>query len=186
MNLVASASGGAIKIASNDYGTSGGFTVAYTPGSGDGTAQLGISATSYAGLNVAGTMGGVAATGMGRTLTGATGSDTEGMQLIYTGNTARSAGTVAFAVGMGGMLYNVAANIARDVDGQAATLAKSATTQATAMDNRISAALDRLTRRKDQLTAQFIAMESAMTKAQNLSTALTSTINGLFSYNKTN
>jgi flagellar hook-associated protein 2 len=184
MNLVASASGGAVKITSNDYGTTGGFTVGYTPGTGDGTAQLGISATSYAGLNVAGTIGGVAATGFGRTLTGATGSASEGMQLTYTGNTARAAGTVAYSVGMGGMLYNVAANIARDVDGQAATLSTNATTQASALDDRILAAQERLARRKDQLTAQFIAMESAMSKAQSLSTALSSAINGLFTYNK--
>jgi len=184
MNLVASESAGAVTITSNDYGTTGGFTVAYTPGTGNGTAQLGLAATSYTGLNVAGTIGGAAATGIGRLLTGAAGTDVEGLQLSYTGSTARAAGSVAFSIGMGGMLYKVANDIALDLSGQAATLSTNATAQADALTDRINAGQDRLARRRAQLTTQFIAMESAMSRAQSLSASLTSSINGLFDYNK--
>ena len=184
MNLVASSSGGAVKIASNDYGTAGGFTVAYTAGSADGTAQLGISAAPYIGLDVAGSIGGTAATGKGRLLTGPIGSDVEGMRLTYTGSTARAAGDIAYSVGVGGMLYNVAVGISRDLDGQAVVLATSSATQADAMSSRILDAQDRLARRQASLIAQFTAMESAMSRAQSVSASLTSAINGLFNYNK--
>ncbi|MBI1809672.1 MAG: flagellar filament capping protein FliD, partial [Gemmatimonadetes bacterium] len=67
-----------IQITSLDYGTTGGFKVAYTPGAGgDGTAALGIAATSYAGLDVAGTINGVAGTGKGQYRTGAVGDASE-------------------------------------------------------------------------------------------------------------
>lgn len=179
MNLVATKTGGAVKILASDYGTTGGFTVAYTPGTGNGTSQLGISATSYAGLDVAGTINGVAATGKGQQLTSATGVDTEGMRLRYTGTTARAAGTVAYSVGVGGMLYNVASDIARDLNGQAVTLATSASTQSSNVSSRVSDAQDRLARRRTQLIAQFVAMESAMSRASAVGTSLSSSINSL-------
>jgi len=185
LNLLASISGGAVKITASDFGSTAGFTVAYTPGTADGTAQVGIAATSYAGLDVAGTIGGVAGTGVGQYLTGAKGSAAEGMQLRYTGTTARAAGSVAFSVGVGGMLYSIAADMARDLNGQAATLSTSASNQAALLDTRILSAQDRISMRKATLTAQFIAMESAMSKAQSVGASLTSQINSLFSYNKT-
>jgi flagellar hook-associated protein 2 len=184
MSLVATETGGAVKITASEYGTTGGFSVAYTPGSADGTAALGIAATSFAGLDVAGTIGGVAATGSGRTLTGAIGSAVEGMQLTYLGSTARTAGSVAFSIGVGGMLHIAAAAIALDGEGQAATLATNATTSAGALDFRITTAQDRVAKRRAQLIAQFVAMESAMSKAQSLATSLGSQINSLFNYNK--
>jgi flagellar hook-associated protein 2 len=184
MNLSATTSGGAVKITSSDYGTTGGFTIAYTPGTGDGTAQLGLAASSHVGLNVAGTINGLAATGVGRQLTGAVGSTVEGLQVSYTGSTARAAGTVAYSLGMGGMLYNVATEIARDLDGSAFKLATLASTQADALSGRIASAQDRLAQRRAQLIKQFTAMEGAITRATSLSTSLTSMVSGLFNYNK--
>lgn len=185
MNLLASNSGGAVHITASDYGSAAGFTVSYTAGSADGTAQLGIAAASFAGLDVTGTIGGAAATGKGRLLIGDSGTAAEGMQLLYSGTTARTAGSVAFSVGVGGMLYSVSSKIARDLDGQAATLSTNASNQADALSTRITAAQDRLALRKATLIAQFIAMESAMSKAQSVGTSLTSQINSLFNYNKT-
>jgi len=184
MNLLATNAGGAVRISASDYGSTSGFTVGYTAGTADGTAQLGIAAASVAGLDVAGTIGGVAATGKGRLLIGGSGSAADGMQLLYSGTTARAAGSVAYSIGVGGILYSVASKIARDLDGQAATMSTNASNQADALSARITAAQDRLAMRKATLTAQFIAMESAMSKAQSVGTSLTSQINGLFNYNK--
>lgn len=179
MGLVASVSGGAVTIVANDYGTTGGFTVGYTAGSADGTAQLGISATSYAGLNVAGTLGGYAATGRGRELTGDTGTDVAGLKILYTGTTARAAGTLAYTVGVGGMLYNAAAGIARDLDGLAVKLSNLASDSASAMSSRIADAQDRVASRRAQLIRQFTAMESAMTAAQSIASSLSQQIQSL-------
>lgn len=186
MDLVASESGGGVKITSNNYGTTGGFSVAYTPGSADGTAQLGIAATSYTGLNVAGTIGGLAATGLGRELLGNSGTAVAGLRLVYSGTTARAAGTVAYTVGVGGVMYNVSTGIARDLDGLAYKLSLAASSAASSMSSRISAAQDRLAARREALIKQFTAMESAMSRAQGISSALTAQFNALNNNNNSN
>ncbi|MEH6616215.1 MAG: flagellar filament capping protein FliD [Porticoccus sp.] len=65
------------------------------------TAELGFSiATGTNGLNVAGTIGGVAASGAGQTLSGALGSDAEGLALLIDGGTTGDRGTVDFSQGI--------------------------------------------------------------------------------------
>ena len=68
-------------------------------------AELGFSVTSGTdGLDVAGTIGGVAATGAGNLLTGAEGSDTEGLNLVIGGSTTGSRGNVSFTRGLASQL----------------------------------------------------------------------------------
>lgn len=192
MHLVASNAAGKVTITSSDYGSTGGFTVSYDQGpAGDGATWLGITAGSKVGFDVAGYIdvtghiGETAATGIGRTLTGATNTDASGLQLSYIGASNSLDLSLAYSVGVGGMLYNVASSIARELDGQAVILSKTSSAQADALSSRILDAQDRLARRRASLIVQFTAMESAMTRAQSLSASLTSSINGLFSYNKT-
>ncbi|MCX5760586.1 MAG: flagellar filament capping protein FliD, partial [Gemmatimonadetes bacterium] len=194
MHLVASNSGGKISIASSDYGSTGGISVSYAQGLlGEGETWMAIATGSDAltrfdvqgYIGVAGHAGEVLITGSGRTLTATTGTNAAGLQLSYTGSADAYSGTLAYSVGVGGMLYNVATSIARELDGQVAVLSKTAITQADAMTYRIQNAQDRLANRRAAMIAQFIAMESAMSKAQSVSTSLTSQINGLFNYNKT-
>jgi len=179
MQLTATLTGDSrVKITGTGYGTGAGFTVAYTPGSGgNGTAALGITAQSYAGLNVAGTINGVAATGLGQSLTGAAGDASAGIVLNYTGTTARAAGTIALSVGVGGALTSVATGISDALTGTATVSATNATQQATDLQDRIAGLQRRLAARRAALTAQFLAMESALTKAQAIGGALTAQIN---------
>lgn len=181
MQLTAAVTGDSrIKITGTGYGTSAGFTVAYTPGAGgDGTGALGIAAQSYTGLNVAGTINGVAATGLGQTLTAAVADVSAGIILKYTGTTARAAGTIALSVGVGGAVAAIAAGISDTLTGTATTAAADAKSQATGLGERISAIQLRLDKRRAALVSQFLAMESALTKAQALGGALNSQLNAL-------
>lgn len=171
--------GGELRLVSSEFGSNGGFTVAYTPGvGGDGTALLGIAAGSYSGLDVAGTINGVAGTGRGQNLTGATGDASAGLVVRYTGATARVAGTVTFGLGVGGVLARLANEIAAESSG-AAQQSQTATLQADAIDPRLDDIQKRLDARRDALVRQFVAMEGALAQSQALSTALTSQINSL-------
>ena len=86
--------------------------VSYTPGAGgSGVAALGIAAQKYSGLDVAGTINGVAATGKGQYLTGASTDDSAGLIVRYTGTTARSAGTLALSLGVGGLQNQIATGL---------------------------------------------------------------------------
>jgi flagellar hook-associated protein 2 len=173
-----------IQIVSAEFGTEGGFSVAYTPGAGgDGTAALGIAAGAYAGLDVAGTINGAVATGLGQILTGGAGDASDGIALRYTGAAARAAGVVTLALGVGGTLSRAANALAADNTGAALQVTASSE-QADALDRRLDDIQKRLDARRDALVRQFIAMESALAKSQALGNALLSQLNALNSQNQ--
>lgn len=85
---------GHMVIASNRYGSASNVSI-----SGTGVTPLMGTATSTAGLDVAGTIGGVAAGGSGQFLTGAPGSPAAGLKLQITGGATGSRGSVTFSQG---------------------------------------------------------------------------------------
>lgn len=178
VRLTAEESGGALRIVSAEYGSDGGFTVAYTPGSADGTSTLGIAAGSYSGLDVAGSINGVVASGRGQILTGGASDDAEGLAIRYTGATARAAGSVTLSLGIGGVLGRIAQELASEASG-AALQSTTATLKADAIDPRLDDIQKRLDARRDALIRQFVAMEGALAKSQALSSALTAQIDSL-------
>jgi flagellar hook-associated protein 2 len=169
-----------LKISASDYGTTGGFTAAYTAGAGgNGTGMLGITAQAYAGLDVAGTINGLAGSGKGQYLTGGSGDASESLIIRYTGTTARAAGTVAFSLGAGGVVERNAIALAASNTGSVAVQAATAKTQADNLQIRINDIQQRLDTRKATLTKQFIDMETAMSKAQAIGNQLTTQLNQL-------
>ena len=100
--------GDVITLTSTLYGSASGITVT----GGNGVSNLlGLTPTDTSGLNVAGTIGGVAATGSGQTLTGATGSDSAGLQLLITGGATGNRGTVNYSRGYATQLSDLADSI---------------------------------------------------------------------------
>ena len=88
-------SAGILTMTSQRYGS--GSSISVTGGNGQ-TNLLG-SATNVLGLDVAGTIGGKAATGSGQFLTGASGTSVEGLKLLITGTSTGARGTVNFSKG---------------------------------------------------------------------------------------
>jgi len=87
------------EITSERYGS--GSRVEITAVDTNSVAQLGLSiAMGPAGLDVAGTMGGVAATGAGQLLTGAVGSDAQGLKLLINGGATGVRGSVDYSRGI--------------------------------------------------------------------------------------
>lgn len=177
MHLTAAVDNSQLTLQSTDYGATGGFTVSYAPGSGDGTASLGIAAQAYVGLDVAGTINGATATGRGQLLTGGTGDNTEGLVLRYTGATAGAMGTVQVSLGVGGLVQQLAEAVVATGTGSVDQQLNSLTAQSDRLGARASRAEQMLAERRAALTRQFIAMEAAMAKAQSLGMALGSALN---------
>jgi len=72
------------------------------------TAQLGLSiATGTDGVDIVGTINGVAATGSGQTLTAAVGDDSEGIRLTVEGSATGSRGTVTYIEGVAEQLVDL-------------------------------------------------------------------------------
>jgi flagellar hook-associated protein 2 len=177
MSLTATDAGGQLQLGSADYGSGPGFTVAYAAGGGDGTAQLGLAAGTYHGLDIQGTIGGNAATGTGRTLVGAAGTVVDGLTISYTGTATGDLGSTTVTLGMGALMQ-------RSLDGwleaNVGTLdiKKSSLTQrAQALEDRALQIDARLERRRDNLLKQYAAMETAIAKLQNSSSSITAMLN---------
>ena len=171
---------GRVRLTASDPGSAAGFTIAYTPGAGgDGTAMLGLAAGASTGLNVAGTINGVAATGNGQLLTGAAGNAAEGLAIRYTGTAARAAGTVRFTLGVMGTLGQLTSRMASDTGSTTDAQVASLTARADSLDRRTTDIQARLDARREALTKQFIAMESAIARASAIGSSLASQITSL-------
>lgn len=179
LELVASNDGGALAITGKRYGSSESFTVAYTGGGSDSSAQLGVAAGSYSGTDVQGTIGGLAAVGLGQTLRGVDGTAVEGLVVSYSGAVTGNAGTVSYVLGTAGMIARATDAITRTGDG----LVDSQVDVLERSDSYLQQRMDDIQRQLDQrqraLQAQFIAMEAAMSRIQSQQAWLTSQIAAL-------
>ncbi|HHC08814.1 MAG TPA: hypothetical protein ENK55_08870 [Actinobacteria bacterium] len=148
-----------IRIEHARYGSSATFTVSGDPFGLDGT---------YTGTDVAGTIGGEAATGSGRTLTAEAGSP-DGLVLTISATQAEvdgaggtlALGTVTFQRGAFGVLDRVV----DDADGATGSISRAQDrwqAQIDLIDDRIADLEARLDRKEALLVRQFAALESAM------------------------
>jgi len=164
---------GVLSITSQSYGSDS--SVAITGGNGE-TDLVGAAATSTDGVDVAGTIGGVAATGAGQLLTGT--GDASGLVLEITGNTLGARGTVDFNRGYAdrlgsyldsvlqsnGLLDSTTDSIQSQIDSVAA--------------DRLTLA-DRLDSLETRLRAQFTALDVLISSLQSTSSFLTSQLDSL-------
>lgn len=97
---------GYLNLASNRYGSTS--AVHMTSATGTSAANLlGNGPTSTAGVDVAGTIGGMEAGGSGQYLTGAIGTTAEGLKLLITGGTTGNRGTIDFSRGFADKLKDL-------------------------------------------------------------------------------
>jgi flagellar hook-associated protein 2 len=95
VSVTVTQSGGVLTITSRRYGSAS----VVTAGGNAAPGLLGGSPTSTPGVDVAGTINGVTAGGSGRILSGATGTDVEGLKLEVTGGATGARGSVDFSHG---------------------------------------------------------------------------------------
>ncbi|RZI42077.1 flagellar hook protein FliD [Herbaspirillum sp. HC18] len=158
-------SGGVFTITSNRYGAASTAVVS----GGTAKAALFGAPSKVLGLDVSGTINGVAATGNGQILTGASGSDVEGLALTILGGSTGNRGTVTFSQGYAYQFDKLAtALLATDGPLNARTNGIN-----TSLKN-LSATKDRLNDRladtEKRYRAQFAALDkviSSMTQTSN-------------------
>jgi flagellar hook-associated protein 2 len=162
---------GSLQIRSDRFGSES--RVAITAVDTGTVASLGLSVGSGTdGLDVAGTIGGVAAVGRGQLLSAATGSDADGLRLTVTGGALGERGTVdvssgvAVALGsiLGGFLGSSGLLEAR-TDGLQGSVGRIAEDRV-ALDRRLEALEARFRR-------QFNALDSLLANLQGTSNFLT-------------
>jgi flagellar hook-associated protein 2 len=168
-SIVASDSGGQLRLTHQDYGASVGFEVSFAAGGADGSASLGLATGTVLGANVAGTIGGFAATGTGRTLIGNAGTAVAGLKLSYDGAGTGAVGTLSFSRGLAAQLEDAADILLGSDSGSIRSVTERLSGSITRYESRITRLELRLDAREEQLIKRFTALEAAMATAQSQS-----------------
>ena len=136
-------------------------------------ASLGLSvAAGTAGLNVAGTIDGVAATGVGDVLTGVSGSNAEGLVLQITGSALGSRGSVNFTRGIGDQLDTLLTSILA-ADGALESRTDTIEGALDDLDEEFQAFNLRIEGVEARLRSQFNALDSLLLQLNSTSQFLT-------------
>jgi len=165
-------SGNGIAFEATSFGASSGFTVAQN------VDNLGLGATSKTatGLDVLGTINGLAATGSGQSLRGTTGN-VDNLSFLYTGTATGAVGDVTVGIGIGAAFDGLLDSFSNPVAG---FIQNSVSSEQTTVDN-LTTRMDNLTRQMEQqrviLTSQFTAMQQAVNTLQQSSSFLTQQVN---------
>ncbi|RJF98611.1 flagellar filament capping protein FliD [Noviherbaspirillum saxi] len=167
--VTVSESAGVLTVNSNRYGVSSAVSIA----GGSGAANLfGASPSATIGADIVGKINGVAATGSGQLLTGATGNDAEGLRVQVVGGIPGARGTVNFSKGYA---YNLN-KLLDDVLSSTGSIANSTTS----VNNNIADLQKRATALNVQLAAtekrymaQFTSLDTLISKMNATSSFLT-------------
>jgi flagellar hook-associated protein 2 len=172
VDITASDDGGQLALLHGDYGSTRGFEVSFAAGGTDGTASLGLTAGTYAGTDVMGTMGGHAATGDGQRLTGDEGTPVDGLMILYKGADTGTAGAITFSRGIGSVLERLTGDLLKTGPGTISGIVERMDANVQRINDRIDDIEFRLEKRRADLIKRFAKMEEALTRAQQQSSWL--------------
>ena len=161
---------GKLSMVSVKYGAVSNLTVTSTTGTA--VSDIFGGATPVAGVDVAGTIGGQAATGSGQSLTGAAGSDVAGLKIDVTGGALGDRGTVGFSQGYAYQLNNLASNFL-GASGLISNSTKGLTQTITDIGKQKDAFSDKLAAIEKRYRAQYTALDKALASMNSTSTFLT-------------
>jgi flagellar hook-associated protein 2 len=161
---------GKLKISTNGYGSSQNISV-FSDGAGSaGTTGFSAAPSSATGVDIAGTIGGNAATGSGLTLTGAAGQPEEGLSLTIAQSNTGNYGTVTVASSSNGTegssvlmnLYSVLDGITDPLSGPVHNATDGLSQNIDALNDQIESYQLRLDKEKEMLTMQFNQANEAL------------------------
>ena len=165
VNLEAVTSGNGIKIQSSAYGSNGGFSISQ---SSDG---LGIANQSVAGLDVAGTINGLSATGKGQLLQGSSGI-VDGMGVFYSGTTTTVSDLIV-NIGIGARFDGQLSLFTNSVTGLFQNRVQASQDVYNTLGGHITTIEEQMAKQKELLTLQFTQMQQTLASLQQSSSFLT-------------
>ncbi|MHB1099086.1 MAG: flagellar filament capping protein FliD [Burkholderiales bacterium] len=159
---------GFMTITSNRYGSASSVTVANTSA---GAALMG-SSNATTGVDVAGTIDGISATGSGQNLTGLAGTATDGLTIKIAGGSLGSRGTINYSQGYATGLDNAITGILSN-SGQIASATNGINSNITDLKNQITAMNTHLSQVQKNYLNQFTSLDVLMGTMQSTSSYLT-------------
>ncbi len=168
-------SGDKLTITSNRYGSASNAMI--VGGTAQDDLKLGSTSTVNAGLDVAGTINGLAATGSGQTLTSSMG-DSQGIAVTISGGSVGARGTVSFSQGYA-YKFNTAVTSMLGDEGPIATRIDGLNESIDDIGEQEERLNDRLKIIEARYRAQFTALETLLAKLNTTSTYLTQQLEAL-------
>ncbi len=163
------------------YGSGRSFTVSESTDAGLWTNSQSTPTIVDDGLDVAGTINGEAATGVGQILTGNEGeTNVGGLILKYTGMASGEVGNVRLTLGTGELFSRVLFGITDPYEGYVSFKQDSLKDSIDHFQTRIQETEDRLDRKMEMMVNRFVAMEKALSMIQSQSQWLSGQINALY------
>ncbi|MEI6512243.1 MAG: flagellar filament capping protein FliD [bacterium] len=177
--LQASNVGGILTFTAVKYGSQGNFSVV-SDKDALGYSGVGKTAILGTGLNVKGTLdGGTEIEGLGQFLTGATDTDAEGLQVMVTGTTLGSYGTVKFTRGIAQNISDYLQGVSDSATGDISAYNKSIQDQIDYLTTRMTEMQALTADREIALRAKFSALEDTISRMNSQSSQLTAMWNGI-------
>jgi len=177
----ASDDAGALRLSSDDYGDDQNISVLSTVTGQTNGKQTGFhktNPTASTGAHVEGKIGGIDATGVGRTLTAPEGGDTSGISLLISATAADVAaaggdfGTLTFAEGLTRGIIAELSEMTRVGDGRIDSSQDIIDTQVRTLSDEVQRLEERLLGREARLVRQFAAAERAISILQSQQNSL--------------
>jgi flagellar hook-associated protein 2 len=182
MNITATNDGDHVVLTHDFYGSGRNFTVSENTDAGLWTNSQSTPLTVDDGLDVAGTINGEAATGVGQILTGNEGEGSvDGLILKYTGTSTGDIGNIRLTLGTGELFSRVLFGITDPYEGYVSFKQDSLKNSIDQFETRIQETEDRLDRKMEIMLNRFVAMEKALAMIQSQSQWLNGQINALYS-----
>ena len=162
------------------YGNGRSFTVSESTDAGLWTNSQSSPAVVDNGLDVAGTINGEAATGVGQILTGNNGeANVDGLVVKYTGTSTGDIGNVKLTLGTGELFSRVLFAITDPYEGYVSFKQDSLKNSIDQFKTRIHETEDRLDRKMEMMVNRFVAMEKALSMIQSQSQWLSGQLDAL-------
>ncbi len=160
---------GVLTFTSSQYGSTSNVSIS---GNGGASSLVGSSPTSVTGQDVQGTINGVAATGAGQNLYGATGTAVDGLTVKVAGGSVGSRGTVTVQRGYAAQLNTVMTSLLSST-GMVQNETDSINNSLTSLASRISTMQTQLSAKEALYYTQFNTLSALVASMTNTSTYLT-------------
>jgi len=177
--ITAAAVGGQLRIEQGSFGAAQGFDVQFLAGGTSGAQSLGLTIGTYIGQDVQGTVGGLAATGVGRILAGTTGSATEGLRVEVIATSLGTIGTVNYSRGAAAIIEELTTELTNGGPTSLDALADRGDEVIRRLSSRITRFEELLEVRRAALLKRFVAVEQAFARSQSQSAFLESSLSGI-------
>lgn len=169
--VYAQVTGGKLRIITDDYGSAENVAVTSDIAAAAGGTGIGATPTGVAGLDVQGTIGGNAATGSGRRLTGTAGNS-NGLALYVSSTTTGDKGSVNFTRGPGETLRERMSELSFPYTGIIAKNIEALDNQLQNITDKIAAINRNLATEEDMLIAQYTKANEALAQMSYLQSSL--------------